>query len=607
MKKNIPILILTLLLTGSLAMGQAVTDAQLGLQYYSNREFDKAAVLFERLYEKEPTHFNYTYLFMSLLETNALNDAAKLVKKQSRKQPNELRYLVDEGYVLIRSNESKKAHKLFDKAIEELPADQRKVMELANAFMSRRENEYAIRTYQKGRQMLAPKYTFGMELAYLYESMANYEQMSREYLNQLDANPTMANQIQARLQNSFKRDPEGRVSEAMRQALLERVQRNPDELIMSELMLWLTMQMKDFEMALIQAKALDRRLEENGGRVFNLATLSSSAEDYATATEAYQYVIDRSNNMELVARSRVALLQIEYEQLIRHHPVDLKAMQALEKRYTTTLAEAGSSPLAFPLMRNLAHIRAFYLGDTEQAIAGLETLIGYSASDPLMQAESKLELADIMLFTGEPWEASLLYSQVDKAFKSEPIGHEARFRGARLSFYLGEFDWARAQLDVLKAATSKLIANDAMALSLLITDNIGADSSTAALSAYAAADLLLFRKHTAEAKAALDSMLLAFPGHEITDDVLLKKAEINVSNGNFLEAAENYTRVSIEFSEGVLADDALFKLGVLYEDYLKDKAKAMETFEKLLMEHPGSIFVIEARKRFRSLRGDGAT
>lgn len=605
MKKTIPIILLLLLISGRWVFGQAVTDAQLGLQYYSNREFDKAAALFERLYEKEPTHFNYTYLFMSLLETNELNDAAKLVKKQSRKHPDELRYMVDEGYVLIRNNESNKAHKVFNKAIDELPADQRKVMELANAFMSRRENEYAIRTYQKGRQMLSPKYTFGMELAYLYESMANYAEMTREYLNQLEANPAVLNQLQARLQNSFNRDPEGRISEAMREALLERIQRNPDELIMSELMLWLTVQLKDFEMALIQARALDRRLEENGGRVFNLATLSSSSEDFATATQAYNYVIEHSGNMELVARSRVALLQIEYEQLIRHYPIDLKAMRALEKRYTSTLEEAGSSPLAFPLMRNLAHIRAFYLGDTQQAIAGLEALIGYSASDPLMQAESKLELADIMLFTGEPWEASLLYSQVDKAFKSEPIGHEARFRGARLSFYLGEFDWARAQLDVLKAATSKLIANDAMALSLLITDNIGADSSTAALSAYARADLLLFRNHTAEAQAVLDSMLLAFPGHEITDDVLLKKAEINVSNGNFAEAAENYTRVANEFNEGVLADDALFKLGTLYQEHIKDKTKAMETFEKLLMEHPGSIFVIEARKRFRSLRGDG--
>ncbi|MDD3742821.1 MAG: tetratricopeptide repeat protein, partial [Lentimicrobiaceae bacterium] len=325
------------------------------------------------------------------------------------------------------------------------------------------------------------------------------------------------------------------------------------------------------------------------------------------AAQAYRYVIENSNNPELVARSRVALLQIEYEQIIRHYPVNLNEMRSLEKRYVSTLEEAGTSPLAFPLMRNLAHIRAFYLGNTRQAIEGLETLISYSASDPLMQAESKLELADIMLFTGEPWEASLLYSQVDKAFKNEPIGHEARFRGARLSFYLGEFEWARAQLNVLKAATSKLIANDAMALSLLISDNIGADSSTTALSAYAAADLLLFRNHTREAMAILDSMLTAFPGHEITDDVLLKRAEINVSQGNFAKAADDYLRIAREFSDGVLADDALFKLGVLYQDHIKDKEKAMEAFQRLLLEHPGSIFVIEARKRFRNLRGDSTS
>ena len=262
--------------------------------------------------------------------------------------------------------------------------------------------------------------------------------------------------MQARLQNSLNNDPEGLKSEAFRMALLKSVQRKPDDIMLSEMMLWLSLQLKDFEAALIQAKALDRRLDENGNRVFSLGGLSVGNGFYKTGAEAYQYVIDRSDDMSLVVQSKVELLKADYEQIIRSYPINYKELSNLESRYLRTLEEAGRNPLVFPLMRNLAHLQAFHLNNSAGAISMLEELIGLTNNNRLLQAECKLELADIMLFTGEPWEATLLYSQVDKAFKNEPIGHEARFRNARLSFYIGEFNWAKAQLDVLKAATSKL-------------------------------------------------------------------------------------------------------------------------------------------------------
>jgi len=255
-------------------------------------------------------------------------------------------------------------------------------------------------------------------------------------------------------------------------------------------------------------------------------------------------------------------------------------------------------------MQKLAKLKAFYLNDPDGAINLLEELIRLTNNNKALQAECKLELADIMLFTGEPWEATLLYSQVDKAFKNEPIGHEARFRNARLSFYIGEFGWAKAQLDVLKAATSKLIANDAMEMSLLISDNIEEDSSTVALGTYARADLLWFQNKPEAALAVLDSLLAAFPGHSITDDALMKKAEISLKLGKFSEAEALFQEVDTHYSEGILGDDALFSLAQLYENQLNDSAKAMAAYQELLVKYPGSLFTVEARKRFRTLRGD---
>jgi len=261
-------------------------------------------------------------------------------------------------------------------------------------------------------------------------------------------------------------------------------------------------------------------------------------------------------------------------------------------------------PLTYPLVRNLAHLEGFYLNNPEKAVSLLQELIERTNNDRILQAQCKLELADILLFSGEPWEATLLYSQVDKAFKNDPLGHEARFRNAKLSFYIGEFEWSQAQLDVLKAATSKLIANDAMQMSLLISDNMDADSSTLALSSFARADLLLFRNKTENAYALLDSILLAYPGHNITDNVLMKQAEIKLKQGDFAVTEKLYLRILDEYSYDILADDAMYYLAYLYKDYLKDNKRAMETFQTILTEFPGSLYVVDARKQFRILRGD---
>lgn len=596
--------IISLALVGIQVSAQAVTDEQLGLMYYNNKEFDKAAALFDRLFNEKPNLFNYTYLMQSLLELNDFDQAEKIVKKQARRFPDDARYVVDQGYLLLRTNQGNKAAKIFEQAIKDLPAEQRKVAELANSFISRRENDYAIRTYLKGRQMLAPQYTFGFELSNLYEISGNLDKMAEEYLGLLETNPEFQNQVQARLQNSLNNDPEGLKSEAFRTALLRKVQSNPDDVMMSEMMLWLSIQLKDFETALIQARALDRRLDENGSRVFALGGLSVNNGNYKTGAEAYQYVIDRSSDMGLVVQSKVELLRADYEQLIRTYPLSLPALKNLEQRYVKTLDEANRNPLSFPLMRNLAHLQAFYLDNTEGAIQLLDELISLTNNNKLLQAECKLELADIMLFTGDPWEATLLYSQVDKAFKNEPIGHEARFRNAKLSFYIGEFNWARAQLDVLKAATSKLIANDAMAMSLIISDNIDMDSSTVQLGTYARADLLLYRNQTDAAIAVLDSLLQAWPEHPITDDALMKKAEIRMKQGNFAAAEALYLQVISEYGEGIQGDDAQYRLGLLYEEQMKDNSKAMAAYQEMLVKYPGSVFSVEARKRFRLLRGD---
>ena len=108
----------------------------------------------------------------------------------------------------------------------------------------------------------------------------------------------------------------------------------------------------------------------------------------------------------------------------------------------------GINKQSVSMVRNLAHLEAFYLDKTDQAIEQLNHIIELNNINPLDKADCKLDLADILLFTNDVWEATLLYQQVNLDFRNDAIGQEAKFRNARLSYYIGEFKWAQAQLDV---------------------------------------------------------------------------------------------------------------------------------------------------------------
>lgn len=601
---KLTVLLICIVFSPCVTKAQEKPDDQLALQYYTDKEYSKAIVLFEKLFEKNPSLFNYTYYLNCLLEQEEFAKAEKLARKQAKAYPGDPRYQVDLGYVYIRENQSQKGRKQYDECIRNITADQRKVQELAGAFLSRRETDYAIRTYQRGKELLGESYTFGVELASIFLSTGNYEGMISEYLDMLLHDAAQIPYVQSQLQDFLGDDPDNSRNDLFRIILLKKNQKNPDISLYSEFLLWYAIQQKDFDQAFIQAKALDRRNNEGGQRLFNLARLSASNANYDVAVEAYNYVLKKAKDPDLIITSRVELLNTEFLKTTATQGYKIEAIKILSNKYETVLWELGRNVQTIPLVRDLAHIEAFYLYRSDSAIAMLSRAIAMKTIPVSVQAECKLELADILLFSGEQWEATLLYSQVEKTFKNEPLGHDAKFRNAKLSYYIGEFGWAKAQLDILKAATSKLIANDAMALSLLISDNTDPDSTTVALGIYARADLLLFRNQDEKAMITLDSITSLFPGHSLSDDVLFKKAEICLKDGDYLKASEYWQKVADDYPGDIMADDALFRLAGLYETALNDKTKAMQLYQLVLEKYPGSIFATDARKRFRILRND---
>ncbi len=579
-------------------------DKRLATKYFQEGNFDRAVVLYEKLYKSDPKRYFYTYYLYCLLELNDFDKAKKLIKTQWKNKSSNLQYYVDLGFVNSRSDKPKKAKKLYEEAIDKLIANQQMVTGLANSFLSRGLVDYSLKTYLEGRKLFADNKSFAYELANLYESQGDYLKMVDEYICLLETDQTMLNRVQGKLQNVISKDSEQSVDDILRTALLKKSQKNPHESLYSELLLWLSIQQKDFEFALIQAKSLDKRFDESGILIYNLAKLCVSNEDYETATEAYNYIINKGNTGPLYIESRIGILHAELLKLKLQITTERNQVVKLENEYISTIDDLGITPASVTLIRDLAFLQAYYLEKQNEAIKDLEKVIELRNIPNKIKSECKIELADILLFQGEVWEATLLYSQVEKSYKNDPLGHLAKFRNAKLSYYIGEFGWAKVQLDVLKAATSKLIANDAMDLSLLISDNLDADSSTFALELYSKADLYLFQNKNNLALLTLDSIPKLALWHPLFDEVLYKKAEINIDMGEFEVADSLLVRLIENYPDDILGDNALFLRAQLYEEQFNDENVAMELYRELLAKYPGSLFTVEARKKYRRLRGD---
>jgi tetratricopeptide (TPR) repeat protein len=584
---------------------QKNTDEQLANQFFQNKEYDKASIYFEKLYDKNSDAY-YNPYFKCLLATHNLKKAEKIAKRQIKSYPPDLFYYVDLAQVYQADSNATKAKDQYTKAIKELGRDVSQTLDLGKAFIGVKEYDYAIETYKKGRKYNGQIYPFFYEMADVYKAKGDIRAMINEYLDAISFKETDLQNVEMQLQNSLGYDDEkgGFNNPILKQELQKRIQQHPDQTVFSDFLIYILVQQKDFESAFIQSKALDKRSKEEGFRIMDLGKLCVLNEDFETAQKCYDYVIAKGKDNFNYSQACIESANAQFEKIIKQKNYTQTDLTEVEQKLKNTIKQFGYNQLSVSVVHKLAILQGFYLNKVQEAIDMLNEVLSTPGIDKASSAELKLDLGDLLLIAGDVWDASLSYSQVEKAYKYDPIGQEAKFRNAKIAFYTGDFKWAKAQLDVLKGATSKLISNDAMDLSLVISDAIGVDTNEVPLQMFASADLLLLQHKNEQGLRRLDSINILFDNHSLADDIYFKKAQVFTQEGKYKEALEAYQRVVDVYGDKIYGDDAMFKMAEIYQYNLKDIEKAKALYQEFLTKYPGSVYTVEARKRFRKLRGD---
>ena len=578
------------------------------LSFFFNEEYDKAEILYKKLHKKnEESVYIYQNYLACLLKQNLVDDAEKMVSKQVKRFQDKPLYTVDLGYVYGLQERDKDKKKLYNDVVDEtidkmnnggfstfsLPE------QLSSAFLNRNEFEFAKLCLLKARKSRGAPTLYAQNLIDIYKITKENESLINECLLVLNYDASELPAMKANL--IYLVDTDTKIDYLQEKASIY-VQKYPEKSVFDELLLWVYVQQKSFNAAFRQASAMDKRNKTEGKNLIDLANICLSNKNYPIAIKCFDKIVEFGEDGYFYLNAKMGSLQTNYYLVVENGQYTPEDLSLLISRYHTVLNQFGQNPQTAPSMKQLADIYIYYSHNLDKGVALLESLVEMPRLQQKTRGWYKLTLGDAMLMRNEVWEATLYYGQVDKEFKEDPLGQEAKFRNARLSYFQGDFDWSKDQLDVLKTATSQLISNNAIELSLLIKDNTGLDSSTDAMAAFAHAQLLLFQNKLEESLTELNQLPFKYPKHALEDEIYYTKAQIFEKQRNYTKAEEYYKNVFTYFSDDILADNALYSLAKLYEYKMNRPLDAIKIYERIIFEYNSSLFVVDARKRYKLLK-----
>ena len=608
-------IILTIVFASSFFSQVTTIDFQLAKKYYLDSDYEKAALYYEKIFKEPEQRLKvYENYKSTLIELNKFKEAEKLSKILIKENPNKLNYLVDLGVIYGLVDRIDKKNQVFDKAIEQINKETLydNAFDLGLAFEKIGNLKKALEVYLNFESKnLQNPFAFHSKIAFIYNKTNQPNKMINTFFEMLDFNNKFLQNVQNGLVNSIDFQNNLKEKEILRQSIIEKIQANPKKIVYIELLAWFYMLNNDYENAYTQIKALDKKLNKNGSKLLELGNTALNNQDFKVAVKCFDDVILKSNSLEYKFEAKNKKLFALKSKILYGSQIIQEELEELKANYLLILSQLNNSKNVYNnslrkynLLLDLSEIEAFYLGDISSAKQHLNNAIQIPRLKEKQKGNARLKLANILVLEDKIWEASLMYLQIEKQFKDDQLGHLAKFKNAQVYYFSGEYDWCQAQLKVLKASTSKLIANDALELSVLISDNYNMDTSEVAMKLFSYADMLSYQQQFSKANILYDSVLNNFKNHSLNDEIIFRKAKIDLKKHNYLKAIEYFKLLVDNYPNSILLDNSLFLIASIYEEKIKDFEQAKKYYKTILFDHKGSLYAAESRKRFRKLAGN---
>jgi tetratricopeptide (TPR) repeat protein len=571
-------------------------DSKLAENYMDQGEFNKALKIYQKIYRQNELNPRNLFALVEVYQQlEQYQTADSLINVAAKNNTRKELFLIEKGYNATLQGKDSIATTYYKEAIKVIDSLPQLTYQIAYRLEQRNELDEAIEAYEKG-MALNDKLDYNFQLAKLYGEQGNIEKMFDKNIQLIEGNPVYRPRAQALFSQYVTDDAENEGNKLLRKVLLLRLRNQPDP-IYNQLLSWLFVQQKDFKKAFIQEKAIYKREETNMDNIRDLVVTAIDENDLEAADEILDYMIEESQS-----------INVKY--LAQSLKIKLKAAAATSDEYEAILQDYerlfliyGTEKETFRLQLDYARFLAFKMEQAQKA-TDLLIVLEQTNLSKFQKADVKMLLADILVLQEQFNRALIFYSQIQNDVPNDLRSQESQFKVARTSYYQGDFPWSLTQLKVLRSATSKLIANDAMELSLTIADHSIEDTTFVALKAFAKAELKQYQNKRSEAITLYSQLLLDHKGDPIEDEALLKQAYLYEVEGRMEQARDNYQLIIDNYGDGILSDDAHYRLGLLYQEQLADPLKAKELFEKIIFSHADSIYFVDARRRYRRLRGD---
>lgn len=588
--------IILLLLIPFISISQN-NDVQKAQSLFSKGDYEKAVQIYEKLPSNKLPRFYSSYLY-SLNALSKYKEAKKVAQKMYLRDKNNLRYLSDVIIFERKNDDKSQASKNLNILIKELKTKPSQALTISNNFNRNEMYDFAIKVLD-ATENDNNRSNYLIQKAENYSSLLDYEKMITCLLDLLEYNASrelyVRNKFQKTIYNFGIKNEN--FNKSLKKLLISYSNKNSKNPIYSDLLVWYFIQNKNYEMAYRQSVSMDLKFGDYDFTLLDIASLFQEEKKYMQANKVYNYIISKNKKDKLFYQAHAQKINLAFvsdnQQLIKE----------VRENYDNYELDFPLNKITVNFYSAYAKFQALHKNDYESSEKIFLKILNLdNIKDEVDVAEAKLNYSDILVYNGRIWEALIYYSQVEKKFKENPIGHQAKLKIAKVYYYNGDFEVAQAQLDVLKRSTSKLISNDAIDLSLLITDNLSLDTTDIVMRMYAKAEMLAYQRKYIEALSLYDSLINKYQFHSLVDEALFEKYKIYYELEDFDNCIFVLNKILDYSLNDILADDATYFLAKIYDEKINDINLALLNYNIIIEKFQGSIYYDFSRKKIKGIQ-----